>query len=100
GVGGPARGAAGAVWRRPGGGGAAAAGAADACEDPRPLPPDDPYGPRGDLTGEQPPSRALLDVLPALLHGAELAAARLTLASLDPDPDELVPVAAGEVTRG
>ncbi|MEU3361967.1 hypothetical protein [Streptomyces albidoflavus] len=100
GVGGPALAADGDVWRRTVRWLAEAARAADACEDPRPLPPDDPYGPRGDLTGEQPPSRALLDVLPALLHGAELAAARLTLASLDPDPDELVPVAAGEVTRG
>ncbi|KLI95379.1 hypothetical protein ABZ114_11775 [Streptomyces albidoflavus] len=100
GVGGPALEADGDVWRRTVRWLAEAARDAEACEDPRPLPPDDPYGPRGDLTGEQPPSRALLDVLPALLHGAELAAARLTLASLDPDPDELVPVAAGEVARG
>lgn len=100
GVGGPALEADGDVWRRTVQWLAEAARAAEACDDPRPLPPDDPYGPRGDLTGEHPPSRALLDVLPSLLCGAELAAARLTLASLDPDPDELVPVAAGEVARG
>ncbi|MER8256886.1 hypothetical protein [Streptomyces albidoflavus] len=100
GVGGPALEADGDVWRRTVQWLAEAVRAAEACEDPRPLPPDDPYGPRGELTGEQPPSRALLDVLPSLLHGAELAAARLTLASLDPDPDELLPVAAGEVARG
>ncbi|NEC94050.1 hypothetical protein G3I57_01730, partial [Streptomyces albidoflavus] len=100
GVGGPALEADGDVWRRTVQWLAEAVRAAEACEDPRPLPPGDPYGPRGELTGEQPPSRALLDVLPSLLHGAELAAARLTLASLDPDPDELLPVAAGEVARG
>lgn len=100
GVGGPALEADGDVWRRTVQWLAEAARAAEACEDPRPLPPDDPHGPRGELTGEHPPSRALLDVLPSLLHGAELAAARLTLASLDPDPDELLPVAAGEVARG
>ncbi|MBT3157824.1 hypothetical protein KQH42_00505 [Streptomyces sp. CHA1] len=100
GIGGPALEADGDVWRRTVRWLAEAARAAEACDDPRPLPPGDPYGPRGDLTGEPPPSRALLDVLPSLLHGAELAAARLTLASLDPDPDELVPVAAGEAARG
>lgn len=46
-------------------------------------------GPRGPLDGE-PPSRALLDVLPELLIGCELAGARLVVASLDPDSDELV----------
>lgn len=46
-------------------------------------------GPRGPLGGE-PPSRALLDVLPELLIGCELAGARLIVASLDPDSDELV----------
>ncbi|QOV40493.1 hypothetical protein IM697_20065 [Streptomyces ferrugineus] len=46
-------------------------------------------GPRGRLDGERPPSRALLDVLPELLTGAEFACARIILASLDPDLDEL-----------
>lgn len=49
-----------------------------------------PVGPRGRLDGPRPPSRALLDALPPLLAGAELAAARLIVASLDPDPDELL----------
>lgn len=52
-----------------------------------PLPP-----PRGG-PGE---SAALLEVLPRLLEGAEFAAARLIVASLDPDLDELVkPAGAG-----
>ncbi|HEX5290368.1 MAG TPA: hypothetical protein VFX25_16010 [Streptosporangiaceae bacterium] len=45
--------------------------------------------PRGRLDGTQPPSASLLAVLPQLLTGAEFAAARLTIASLDPDLDEL-----------
>ncbi|MER6946133.1 hypothetical protein ABT294_19080 [Nonomuraea sp. NPDC000554] len=44
-------------------------------------------GPRGSV-GER-PSVALLDVLPALLGGAEWAGARLIVASLDPDLDQL-----------
>ena len=52
--------------------------------------------PRGALDGARAPSAALLAVLPGLLAGAELAAARLIVASLDPDLDELsAPVAAG-----
>lgn len=54
-------------------------------------------GPRGRVGGERPPSLALLEVLPDLLLGSELAGARLIVASLDPDPDELLaerPVAA------
>ncbi len=47
-------------------------------------------GPRGRLDSRSPPSRALLAVVPQLLEGAELAAARLIVASLDPDLDELV----------
>lgn len=47
-------------------------------------------GPRGVLDGDRPPSQALLDVLPELLAGAEFAGARIILASLDPDLDELV----------
>jgi hypothetical protein len=45
--------------------------------------------PRGRLDGAQPPSVSLLAVLPRLLAGAEFAAARLIVASLDPDLDEL-----------
>jgi hypothetical protein len=46
-------------------------------------------GPRGRLDGPIPPSRALLDILPGLVEGAEFAGARLIVASLDPDLDEL-----------
>lgn len=56
-------------------------------------------GSRGPLGGE-PPSRALLDALPGLLVGCELAGARLVVASLDPDPDELVSAAAPVAVRG
>jgi hypothetical protein len=45
--------------------------------------------PRGRLDGAQAPSASLLAVLPRLLTGAEFAAARLIVASLDPDLDEL-----------
>jgi hypothetical protein len=58
-------------------------------DDARPLAPDDWTGPRGRLDGPQPPSRALLDVFPELLTGAEFACARIIVASLDPDLDEL-----------
>ncbi|RJL24836.1 hypothetical protein D5H75_29100 [Bailinhaonella thermotolerans] len=53
--------------------------------DERPLTGED--GPRGPV-GEA-PSAALLAALPALLTGAELAAARLIVASLDPDLEQL-----------
>lgn len=46
-------------------------------------------GPRGRLDRRAPPSAALLAVLPRLLEGCELASARLIVASLDPDLDEL-----------
>ena len=59
--------------------------AMDAMDDTTPLAGDD--GPRGPL-GER-PSVAALDVLPRLLEGAELAAARLIVAGLDPDLDQL-----------
>ncbi|MFD8472337.1 hypothetical protein ACFV2E_09815 [Streptomyces globisporus] len=52
-------------------------------------------GPRGVLGGDVPPSQALLDVLPQLLEGAEFAGARLIVASLDPDLDELVSSSVG-----
>ncbi|GHI94250.1 hypothetical protein [Streptomyces olivaceus] len=45
--------------------------------------------PRGRWDAELPPSAALAKLLPRLLVGAELGAARLVVASLDPDPDEL-----------
>ena len=45
--------------------------------------------PRGRLEGAEAPSARLLALLPRLLNGAELAAARLIIASLDPDLDEL-----------
>ncbi|MFJ5997315.1 hypothetical protein [Streptomyces sp. NPDC092370] len=60
-------------------------------DDTRPLAPDDRTGPRGRLDGPRPPSQALLDVLPELLTGAEFACARIIVASLDPDLDELAP---------
>jgi hypothetical protein len=63
-------------------------------DDVRPLAPDDRSGPRGRLDGPRPPSRALLDVLPDLLTGAEFAGARIIVASLDPDLDELAPAPA------
>ncbi|MFE4367623.1 hypothetical protein ACFRMN_05080 [Streptomyces sp. NPDC056835] len=60
-------------------------------DDTRPLAPGDMRGPRGTLDGDLPPSRALLDVLPELLTGAEFGCARAIVASLDPDIDELAP---------
>lgn len=45
-------------------------------------------------------SRDRLNLLPRLLQGTELAAARLIVASLDPDLDALAPVTAGEPARG
>ncbi|MFD5318862.1 hypothetical protein [Streptomyces sp. NPDC127098] len=59
------------------------------------LSPDDAVGPRGRVDGPRPPSAALLDVLPGLLMGAEFAAARLVVAGLDPDLDELSRAAVG-----
>jgi hypothetical protein len=50
--------------------------------------------PRGRLDGARAPSASLLAVLPRLLAGAEFAAVRLIVASLDPDLDEL-PAGAG-----
>ncbi|WP_406408601.1 hypothetical protein OG923_08130 [Streptomyces halstedii] len=45
--------------------------------------------PRGRWDAGRPPSVALAGLLPRLLEGTELAAARLVVAGLDPDPDEL-----------
>ncbi|MFD4259786.1 hypothetical protein ACFWR9_19720 [Streptomyces sp. NPDC058534] len=58
-------------------------------DDERLLTPDELSGPRGRLDRSQPPSRALLDTLPELLTGAEFACARIIVASLDPDIEEL-----------
>jgi hypothetical protein len=92
GVGGPALRAAGDVaarWRRWLEETAAALAEVD---EPGPLVGDavgeGPRGPLGDPDREA-PSRALLEVLPELVVGAELAAVRLIVASLDPDTDEL-----------
>jgi hypothetical protein len=60
----------------------------DRWDDPALLDPAD-EGPRGRLDGAAPPSAALLAVLPGLLLGVEVGAARLIVASLDPDLDEL-----------
>jgi Ni,Fe-hydrogenase III large subunit len=62
---------------------------ADRFDDDRALRPELLEPPRGWLEDVKPPSAALLAVLPGLLAGAELAAARLIVASLDPDLDEL-----------
>ncbi|REE99872.1 hypothetical protein [Thermomonospora umbrina] len=48
---------------------------------------DDLEGPRGPV--DQRPSAGLVEVLPAVVTGAELAGARLIVASLDPDLDQL-----------
>lgn len=55
--------------------------------------------PRGLWNFRHPPSAALIALLPRLLEGAELAAARLVVAGLDPDPEELAACAV-EVARG
>jgi hypothetical protein len=67
--------------------------AAASCDDDAGLgaPTTEPSAPRGRVDGAAPPSRALLDVLPGLLEGAEFACARIIVASLDPDLDELAP---------
>ncbi|MFI9201577.1 hypothetical protein [Streptomyces sp. NPDC053048] len=65
------------------------AGAAHGFEDDRVLGREDAMGPRGRVDDNRTPSLALLTVLPGLLEGAEFAAARIILASLDPDIDEL-----------
>ncbi|WP_328478572.1 hypothetical protein OHS71_08870 [Streptomyces sp. NBC_00377] len=57
-------------------------------------------GPRGHVLGAVPGSRALLDVLPGLLGGAEFACARIIVASLDPDLDELTHVSAAGMVHG
>ncbi|MCC5577732.1 hypothetical protein IMZ11_19075 [Microtetraspora sp. AC03309] len=61
--------------------------ALDAMDDTAAL--DDDEGPRGPV-GDH-PSEGVLALLPGLLAGAELAAARLIVASLDPDIDQVRP---------
>jgi hypothetical protein len=58
-------------------------------DDAAPLAPTDDDGSHGRRDGERPPSAALVEVLARLVVGVELAAARLIVASLDPDLDEL-----------
>ncbi|MFG3134378.1 hypothetical protein ACGFZU_42700 [Streptomyces tendae] len=58
-------------------------------EEPSLLRPAVDESPRGRWRDDDPPSAALLRLLPGLLTGAELAAARLIVVSLDPDLDEL-----------
>jgi hypothetical protein len=74
--------------------------AVDGFGDGRALARDEVTGPRGRVDGAQPPSAALLAALPELLRGAEFAAARLIVASLDPDIDELVAVPAQGMVHG
>ncbi len=58
-------------------------------DDGTPLCTEDLEGPRGPLGVAEPPSAALLSLLPGLLEGAELGGARLIVASVDPDLDEV-----------
>lgn len=63
--------------------------AAAALGDVRPLRPGGLGPPRGPAEDGRPPSAALLEALAGLLAGTELGAARLIVASLDPDLDQL-----------
>ncbi|WP_413810457.1 hypothetical protein [Streptomyces sp. OE57] len=74
--------------------------AVDEFGDTLPLESDDRKGPRGAVDAVRPPSRALLDTLPELLRGAEFGSARVIVASLDPDIDELVAVTARGPAHG
>jgi len=67
---------------------------AAACDVTEALDPAEVVGPRGRLDTPVPPSKALLDSLPRLLEGTEFACARIIVASLDPDLDELTHVQA------
>jgi hypothetical protein len=57
-------------------------------------------GSRGSLDRPEPPSAALLAALPSLVVGAELAAVRLIVASLDPDLSELTYAREAVAARG
>lgn len=102
GVTGPALRAGGDVWDRLTRWLAEAARSAALCDETRALDVVQQWqGPRGVLDGPSPPSQALLNVIPRLLEGTEFAGARLIVASLDPDLDELVPARTPqEVPRG
>jgi hypothetical protein len=89
GVGGPALRAAGDVTARYRRWCAELADDIAAVDDGSPLGAAGPEPPRGPLGDTRPPSAGLLAALPGLLDGAEFAAARLIIASLDPDLDEL-----------
>ncbi|GCB43842.1 hypothetical protein [Streptomyces sp. NL15-2K] len=65
---------------------------AAACDDTDVVDAAEAVGPRGRIDGPAPPSRPLLNALPGLLEGTEFACARVIVASLDPDLDELAPV--------
>jgi len=65
------------------------AGAAGSFDDASPLRPAGLAPPRGPAGDGGAPSAGLVAVLPRLLTGTELAAARLIIASLDPDLDQL-----------
>ncbi len=65
------------------------AGAAGSFNDASPLRPAGLAPPRGPAGDGGAPSAGLVAVLPRLLAGTELAAARLIIASLDPDLDQL-----------
>ncbi|EOY45750.1 hypothetical protein SLI_1033 [Streptomyces lividans 1326] len=68
-------------------------------DDTAPLDPATQESPRGRWDAARPPSVALAKLLPQMLEGAELSAARLIVASLDPDPDELT-LTQRELARG
>ncbi|MER5224538.1 hypothetical protein [Streptomyces flaveus] len=70
------------------------------CDDTEPLDTAQVIGPRGRVDGPVPPSQALLDALPGLLEGAEFAGARIIVASLDPDLDELAHKSTAGMTHG
>jgi hypothetical protein len=89
GIGGPALRAAGDVTARYRRWCAELAAAAAAVDDCSPLGAAGPEPSRGPLDDTRTPSAGLFAVLPRLLAGAEFAAARLIIASLDPDLDEL-----------
>ncbi|MFJ3169266.1 hypothetical protein ACIPJK_00650 [Streptomyces roseus] len=69
-------------------------------EEPSPLRAAGEESPRGCWRDDDPPSAPLIALLPGLLTGAELAAARLIVASLDPDLDELATARSEVETRG
>ncbi|MER5213888.1 hypothetical protein ABT063_25775 [Streptomyces sp. NPDC002838] len=64
---------------------------AAACDDTDVVDAAEAVGPRGRIDGPAPPSQPLLNALPGLLEGTEFACARIVVASLDPDLDQLAP---------